>query len=131
MFQIVFLFGKNFFKIHFSNKYFSESVMQHQSGLWLNKKGDMMAFMKLNDTEVESISFQNLDTTITITGTSPGFGELKYAKVSVLYESNDIKFFFLNTNAVYPYYLRDAGWILELTMTDYWDYILHFPFYRI
>ena len=68
--------------------------MQHQSGLWLNKKGDMMAFLKLNDTEVESISFQNLDTTITITGTSPGFGELKYAKVSVLYQSNDIKFFF-------------------------------------
>lgn len=94
MFQIVFLFGKNFFKIHFSNKYFSESVMQHQSGLWLNKKGDMMAFLKLNDTEVESISFQNLDTTITITGTSPGFGELKYAKVSVLHQSNDIQFFF-------------------------------------
>ena len=86
MFQIVFLFGKNFFKILFFNKYFSESVMQHQSGLWLNKKGDMMAFLKLNDTEVESISFQNLDTTSTITGSSPGYGELKYAKVSVLYQ---------------------------------------------
>ena len=57
-------------------------MLQHQSGLWLNKKGDMMAFLKLNDTEVESISFQNLDTTSTITGPSSGFGELKYAKVS-------------------------------------------------
>ena len=82
----------------------------------------MMAFLKLNDTKVESISFQNLDTTSTITGSS-GFGELKYAKVSHKC-SLLIKF----TNAVYPHCLRDAGWILELTMTDYWDYILHFLF---
>ena len=47
----------------------------------------MVAFLKLNDTEVDSISFQNLDTTSTITGTSSSFGKLKYAKVSVLHET--------------------------------------------
>ena len=75
-------------------------MLQHQYGLWLNKKGDMMAFLKLNDTEVESISFQNLDTTSTITGTSSSFGGLKYAKVSVLHK---IAF----SNTFYTHYLRD------------------------
>lgn len=84
MFQIVSALANTFQSLFSNNQNaFSESVLQQQSGLWLNKKGDMMAFLKLNDTKVESISFQNLDTSSTITGTSSSFGELKYAKVSV------------------------------------------------
>ena len=101
MFQIVSAFANTFQSLFSNNQNaFSESVLQQQSGLWLNKKGDMMAFLKLNDTKVESISFQNLDTSSTITGTSSSFGELKYAKVSVLHKT-------AYSNTFYPHYLRD------------------------
>ena len=52
--------------------------MKSQDAMWISRDGRRLAFLKLNDTKVTSISYQKID------NSAQQPGSLKYAKVSSL-----------------------------------------------
>ena len=57
---------------------FPESILKTEDAIWISKDGRRLAFLKLNDTKVTSISYQKID------NSAEQPGSLKYAKVSSL-----------------------------------------------
>ena len=55
---------------------FPESILKTEDAIWISKDGRRLAFLKLNDTKVTSISYQNID------NSAEKPASLKYAKVS-------------------------------------------------
>ena len=55
---------------------FPESILKSEDAIWLSRDGRRLAFLKLNDTKVTSISYQKID------NSAEQPGSLKYAKVS-------------------------------------------------
>ena len=57
--------------------------MKREDAIWISKDGRRLAFLKLNDTKVTSISYQKID------NSAEQPASLKYAKVSSLAQSHN------------------------------------------